>query len=327
MSDTGILGFGAYVPERVMTNDDWAEYVDTSDEWITARTGIKTRRIAADDETTADLAEHAARAALEDAKVAPSDVGELIVATDTPEVYTPDTAAFLQHRLGLGEIPSYDLGGSGCAGWVMALDLARSRSRSQGSTVLVVGVELLTKLMDWRDRNTCILFGDGAGAAVVGDRPESASILACTAGTDGSRTDILQREAGGTRKPFTREIAMNDDFLKIDFNGREVFKEAVRRMSASAATVLEKAGRSLEDVDLVIPHQANLRIIRAVAKALSIDPERVFANVDRFGNTGSASIPLALSDARDCDRLHSGDLVLMTAFGAGFHWASALVQF
>lgn len=327
MSGTGILGFGAYAPSREMTNEDWSEYVDTSDEWITSRTGIKTRRIAAAEETTTDMAEQAALAALADAGVGRHEIDELIVATDTPEVYTPDTAAFLQHRLGLREIPAYDLGGSGCAGFVLALDLARSRVASENATVLVIGVELLSKLMDWTDRNTCVLFGDGAGAAVVGARKGAAKILACTAGTDGSQTDILQREAGGTKKPFSKKLAESGEFLKVDFNGRAVFKEAVRRMSASARTVLEKAGTRLSDVDLVIPHQANLRIIQAVGKALKLEPSKVFSNVERFGNTGSASVPLALVEARACGSLHSGDLVLMTAFGAGFHWASALVRF
>ncbi len=327
MSGIGILGFGAYLPSRVMTNDEWSEYVDTSDEWITSRTGIKTRRIAAADETTTDMAEQAALAALADAGLTAADVDEIIVATDTPEVYAPDTASFLQHRLGTRTVPGYDLGGSGCAGFVMALDIARSRVQCNGSTVLVVGVEVLSKLMDWGDRDTCVLFGDGAGAAVVADRPTTAKIIACVAGTDGSRADILQREVGGTRKPFSKEVAKTEDFLRIDFNGREVFKEAVRRMSASAREVLERSGVALEEVDLVIPHQANLRIIRSVAKTLGIDPAKVFVNVDKYGNTGSASIPIALDDARTCGSLHSGDLVLMTAFGAGFHWASGLVQF
>ncbi|MCH7664761.1 MAG: ketoacyl-ACP synthase III [Acidobacteria bacterium] len=327
MSGIGILGFGAYTPSRVMTNEDWSQYVDTSDEWITSRTGIKTRRIAAAEETTVDLAEQAALAALADAGVATEEIDELIVATDTPEVYMPDTAAFLQHRLGLREVPAYDLGGSGCAGFVLALDLARSRALSENATVLVVGVEMLSRLMDWSDRNTCVLFGDGAGAAVIGARAGAAEILACVAGTDGSQTGILQRETGGTKKPFSKELAESGEFLKIDFNGRSVFKEAVRRMTASAVAVLEKAGHQLSEVDLVIPHQANLRIIQAVTKSLGLQPETVFSNVEKLGNTGSASVPLALVDARECGSLHSGDLVLMTAFGAGFHWASALIRF
>ena len=327
MSGIGILGFGAYAPRRVMTNDEWAEHVDTSDEWIESRTGIKTRRFAAAEETTVDMAQQAALAALDDAGLPPEAIDEVIVATDTPEVYTPDTAAFLQHRLGLREVPAYDLGGSGCAGFVLALDLARSRSLTEGATVLVVGVEMLSKLMDWSDRNTCVLFGDAAGAAVVGSREGAAEILACVAGTDGSQTGILQREAGGTRKPFSKELAESGEYLKVDFNGRAVFKEAVRRMCASATSVIEKAGLQLSDVDLVIPHQANLRIIGAVGKALGLAPEKVFSNVREFGNTGSASVPLALASARECGSLHSGDLVLMTAFGAGFHWASSLVRF
>lgn len=327
MSDIGILGFGAYTPSRVMTNEEWSEYVDTSDEWITSRTGIKERRIAAPEETTVDLAEAAAAAAIADAGLEPRDIDEIIVATDTPEVYAPDTASFIQHRMGMREIPGYDLGGSGCAGFVMALDVARSRAECNGSTIVVIGVEVLTKLMDWSDRATCVLFGDAAGAAVVGNRAGAAPILACVAGTDGSRAGILQREAGGTRKPFTQELARTDDFMKIAFNGREVFKEAVRRMSASAREVLELAGLKLSDVDLVIPHQANQRIIQAVARALDAGPDLVYSNVESYGNTGSASVPLALTKARDCGRLNSDDLVLLTAFGAGFHWASALVQF
>lgn len=327
MSAIGLLGFGSYAPARVMSNDDWAAYVDTSDEWITSRTGIKTRRIAAADETTVDMAEQAAAAALADAGVGPGEIDELIIATDTPEVYIPDTAAFLQHRLGLREIPAYDLGGSGCAGFVLALDLARSRAATESATVLVVGVEMLSKLMDWSDRNTCVLFGDAAGAAVVGARAGSSEIVACVAGTDGSQTDILQRCAGGTRMPFSRELVESGEYLKIDFHGRSVFREAVRRMTASAEAVLEKAGLELADVDLVVPHQANERIIRAVGKALAIPTEKVFSNVRRYGNTGSASIPLALAEARKSGSLHSGDLVLMTAFGAGFHWASALIRF
>ncbi len=309
-----------------MTNDDWAQYVDTSDEWITTRTGIKTRRIADPGESTADMAEHAARAAMADAGIQAADIDELIVATDTPEVYCPDTAAFLQHRLGLGEIPGYDLGGSGCAGWVLALELARSRIATSGATVLVVGVELLTRLMDWSDRSTCVLFGDAAGAAVVTAGDGVAEILATTAGTDGSKTDILQREAGGTRVPFG-SAAGDRDHLRIDFNGREVFKEAVRRMSAASRKVVEEAGYTLDDVDLLVPHQANLRILQAVGKKLGLPPEKAYCNVDEFGNTGSASIPLALAGAKNSGMLHSGQLVLLTAFGAGFHWAAALLRF
>ena len=320
----GILGLGAYTPERVMENAEWSEYVDTTDEWIRTRTGIERRRIAAPDETTATLAVAAARRALDDAGLEPVDLDEIIVATDTPEVYIPDTAAFVQHLLGAREVPAYDLAGSGCAGFLQALDVARSRVLAGQRRVLVVGVELLTRLMNWRDRSTAVLFGDAAGAAVVGDG--GSEILAATAGTDGSRWSILTLEAGGTRMPFhTAEGKQAHD--SIVMNGREVFREAVARMSEAARTVLEKAGRTLAEVALVVPHQANLRIIQAVGKALDVAAEKVYVNVQEYGNTGSASVPLALAEARAAGRIRPGDLVLMTSFGAGFHWAATLVRF
>src|SRR5262245_51275947 len=203
----GILGLGAYVPERVMTNDEWTAYVDTSDEWIRQRTGIERRRIAAPDESTVDLALKAARAALVDAGLGPGDIDEIIVATDTPEVYLPDTASFVQHRLGARSVPAYDLGSSGCAGFLQALDVACSRVHSGKERVLVVGAERLSRVMNWHDRNTCVLFGAAAAAAVVGRGAQAKEILAATAGTDGSRAGILGLEMGGTRVPFTVEGA------------------------------------------------------------------------------------------------------------------------
>jgi 3-oxoacyl-[acyl-carrier-protein] synthase-3 len=324
---TGLLGLGAYVPERIMTNDEWTEYVDTSDEWITTRTGIKRRHLAADDENTADLAVAAAERALADADLTPARIDEIIVASDTPQVYTPDTASFVQHRLGAGEIPTYDLAGSGCAGFVLGLDIARSRVGDGGRRILVIGVELLTRLMSWQDRNTCVLFGDAAGAAVVGAGPRVVEILGATAGTDGSRGDILIAEVGGTRSPFNLERAERGEHQWIVMKGREVFKEATTRMSAAANEVLTQAGLAVEDVALVIPHQANLRIIQATGKALGIPTEKVYANVQEYGNTGSASVPLALWEAREQGRIAAGDLVLLTSFGAGFHWAAMLLRF
>ncbi len=323
----GLLGLGGYVPERIMTNDEWTQYVDTSDEWITTRTGIKRRRLAADHETTADLAVAAAEGALADAKITPGEIDEIIVASDTPEVYTPDTASFVQQRLGAGEIPAYDLAGSGCAGFVLGLDIARSRVRDGDRRVLVIGVELLTRLMSWRDRNTCVLFGDAAGAAVVGAGSEAAEILAATAGTDGSRGDILIAEVGGTRSPFNIERARLGLHQWIVMKGREVFKEATSRMCAAANEVLTQASIDIEDVALVVPHQANLRIIQATGKALGVPAEKVFVNVQEYGNTGSASVPLALWEARQQGRISAGDLVLLTSFGAGFHWAAMLLRF
>ncbi len=324
---TGILGIGAYTPSRVMTNDEWAQYVDTSDQWIIERTGIRERRFAAEDETTVDLAAEAARAALSHADLEPSSIDELIVATDTPEVYTPDTASYLQHRLGFRSIPCYDLGGSGCAGWVQGLDIARSRSLDGNRTVLVVGVELITRLMNWEDRNTCVLFGDGAGAAVVGPGESPVEIVAVETGTDGSKADILTLQAGGTRRPFTRESALEGAHKDFVMKGREVFREAVHHMAGVSQRVLDQAGVDLDDLTLLIPHQANMRIINAVGKALGIDSQKVFINVDRFGNTGSASVAIAAAQALEEGRIQSGDLVLLTAFGAGFHWASILLWF
>lgn len=323
----GLLGLGVYLPERVMTNDEWAEYVDTSDEWIVARTGIHTRRIAADEESTADLALAAAQAALADGAFEPADIDEIVLATDTPEVFAPDTAAYVQARLGVGHIPCYDLAGSGCAGFVLALDIARSRALANGRRILVIGVELITRLMNWKDRNTCVLFGDAGGAAVVGHGPGAVEILAATAGTDGTRSDILGLETGGTRRPVTMERVRQGLHKNLVMDGREVFREAVRRMSEASLQVVAKAGVSMNDVALVVPHQANLRILNAVAARLGLSDNRVFINVQEYGNTGSASVPLALWEAREQGRIKPGDLVLLTAFGAGFHWAAALLRF
>jgi 3-oxoacyl-[acyl-carrier-protein] synthase-3 len=324
----GILGLGAYVPERVMTNDEWSQYVDTSDEWIRERTGIERRRVAAPEQSTVDLALPAALLALEDAGIGPRDVDEIIVATDTPEVFIPDTAAFIQQRLGAREVPAYDLAGSGCAGFLQALDVARSRViAGAAERVLVIGVELLTRLMSWTDRNTCVLFGDAAGAAVVGASRQAAEMLAAVAGTDGSAAGILALEAGGTKVPFSEEVVRQDLHHKIDFNGREVFRHAVRRMAQAGRAALAKAGRTLDEVALLVPHQANLRIVDAVRRELELPEGKVYVNLQEYGNTGSASVPLALWEARRAGRIANGDLVLLVSFGAGFHWASVLLRY
>jgi 3-oxoacyl-[acyl-carrier-protein] synthase-3 len=320
-----VLGFGGYVPEKVMSNHDWARLVDTSDEWITQRTGIKRRRFAADHEATADLAEAACWEALKDAGLEPEDVDELVVATDTPEVYTPDTAAFLQHRMGMREIPAYDLGGSGCAGFVQALDVARARIAYRPRRVMVVGVELISRLISWEDRSTCVLFGDGAGAVLLGPEGGKARILEVVTGTDGSKTDILGLLTGGTRRPFTLEAAQRGEHRHLTMDGGEVFREAVRRMSSAVEELLGSIGRSIGDVALLIPHQANARIIDAVGRKLGTG--RVYVNLTEYGNTGSASVPLALWEAQAVGRIHPGDLVVLTAFGAGFHWGAAALQF
>lgn len=322
-----ILGFGGYAPAKVVTNDDWARRIDTSDEWITQRTGIKERRFAADDESTMTLATYAAASALKDADMTPDDVDEIVLATDTPEMMTPDTAALVQNELGCRNVPTYDLGGSGCAGFVQALDVAGSRIAVEPKNVLVIGVELISRMISFEDRATAVLFGDGAGAVVLGPEPARAEVLGAVSGTDGSAAEILTLAAGGTRNPFNANSLQNGDYNRLVMDGRRVFTEAVKRMSEAASDVLEKVGRSLSEVDLVIPHQANSRIIDAVRKRLDLASESVFVNVQDYGNTGSATVPFAMWQAVNEGRIKRGDLVVLTAFGAGFHWAAAAVQF
>jgi 3-oxoacyl-[acyl-carrier-protein] synthase-3 len=321
------MGFGRYAPERVVTNDDWADWVDTSDEWITQRTGIKRRRFAADDESTMTLAVAAAEHAMKDADLGAGDLDEIIVATDTPEMMTPDTAALVQYQLGCRNIPTYDLGGSGCAGFVQALDVAKSRISVSPKNILVVGVELISRMISMKDRATAVLFGDAAGAVVLGPDQSRAEVLDVVSGTDGGHAEILTLAAGGTRNPFNRESLESGDFNRLVMDGRKVFVEAVRRMSDASLEVLERIGRETSDVALVVPHQANIRIIEAVRKQLGLEEDRVYVNVHEYGNTGSATVPFALSEAVDTGRVGAGDLVLLTAFGAGFHWAAAALQF
>ncbi|HEY6634374.1 MAG TPA: beta-ketoacyl-ACP synthase III, partial [Acidimicrobiia bacterium] len=319
--------FGGYTPTRVVTNDEWADLVDTSDDWITQRTGIKRRRFVADHESTMTLAADAALVALEDAGLTPDDIDEIVLATDTPEMMTPDTAALVQNHLGCRHIPTYDLGGSGCAGFVQALDVARSRILVDPKRILVIGVEVISRMISMEDRATAVLFGDGAGAVVMGPEPARAEVLGVVAGTDGSAAEILTLAAGGTRNPFNETSLASGDYNRLVMDGRRIFVEAVKRMSEAALEVLDKVGRSMSEVSLVIPHQANLRIIEAVRKKLGLAEETVFVNVHEYGNTGSATVPLAMWEAVRDGRIATGDLVVLTAFGAGFHWSAAAVQF
>jgi 3-oxoacyl-[acyl-carrier-protein] synthase-3 len=323
----GILGFGGYVPEKIMTNDDWAKLVDTTDDWITTRTGIKRRRFAADDEGTLDLAAFAAEGALKDAGLSADDIDEIVLASDTPELYFPDTAALLQDRLGCRNITTYDLGGSGCAGFVLALDVARARMLLESKRILIVGVELISRMISWKERDTCVLFGDGAGAVVMGPGESRAQLLDVVSGTDGSKAEILTLKTGGTRDPFNAEALASGTHDYLTMDGREVFKEAVRRMSAAVSDILSRIGKAASDVALVIPHQANKRIIDAVRKRLGVDEESVYVNIEEYGNIGSASVPFALWEAQESGHIKEGDLVVLTAFGGGFHWAAAALQF
>ena len=321
-----ITGWGVCVPEARLTNADFERLVDTSDEWIVERTGIRERRIASEDETTATLGIAAGAAALKRAGITADDVDLLVLATTTPEQPIPQTAAFVQEGLGM-RCGAFDVS-VGCAGFVYAL-VAGSMFLVGGALerVLIVGAETLSRILDYTDRQTCVLFGDGAGAVVLsaarGEDPPG--LLAWDLGCDGSATDLIQMRAGGSRLPTSAAtVAAREHSVKMD--GAEVFRRAVRSAVASASATLERAGVGPEQVDLFIPHQANVRIINAAAQRLRLGPERVAVNVDRYGNTSAASVPLALAEADEAGRLREGDLVLLTAIGAGMAWASALLR-
>jgi 3-oxoacyl-[acyl-carrier-protein] synthase-3 len=311
------------VPERRVTNDDLARLVDTDDAWITERTGIRERRIAGEGETTASLAIEAGLAAIKDAGIDPADIGCCIVATCTSEQPIPPTSAFVQDALGL-RCAAFDVDAA-CSGFVYALVVGASMVASGAmGPVLVIGSETLTRVVDPTDRSTVILFGDGAGAVVLTPSDE-VGLLAWDLGCDGSLTGLLGVPAGGSRLPTSTEtVAAGDHWLKME--GREVFRRAVRVIVDSARVTLDQAGVTADDIALFIPHQANVRIIDSAAAKLGLPPERTFVNIDRYGNTSAASVPIALAEAADAGRLHPGDLVLLTGFGAGMSWASALLR-
>jgi 3-oxoacyl-[acyl-carrier-protein] synthase-3 len=318
-----VTGWGMAVPERRVTNFDLAQTVDTSDAWITERTGIRERRVAGEGETTASLAIEAGLAAIKDAGINPGDIGCCIVATCTSEQPIPPTSSFVQDALGL-RCGAFDIDAA-CSGFVYAL-VAGAALASAGAMgpVLVIGSETITRVVDPTDRSTVILFGDGAGAVVLTPSDE-VGLLAWDLGCDGSLTGLLGVPAGGSRLPTSPQtLAAGDNWLKME--GREVFRRAVRVIVDSARTTLDQAGVAADDVALFIPHQANLRIIDSAAAKIGLPPERVFVNIDRYGNTSAASVPIALAEAADAGRLHPGDLVLLTGFGAGMSWASALLR-
>jgi 3-oxoacyl-[acyl-carrier-protein] synthase-3 len=319
-----ITGFGTHVPERVITNDELATMIDTSDEWIMERTGIRQRHVAAPEEALSDLCIPAAEQALAQAGVQAKDVDLLIVATITPDMFFPSTGVILADKLGMPAAGAYDLS-AGCTGFMYALAQGYGMiAAGLADRALIVGGDVLSKIVDWNDRSTCVLFGDGAGAVLLEHVPKG-GFLGFELGAEGAGGIHLYLPAGGSREPMSAEaIAAGDHFVRM--NGREVFKFATRVLVSSANDILEECDRTIEDVDVYIPHQANVRIIDHAAKKLGIDHDRVVINVDRYGNTSSGSIPLAIADAAEDGRLKPGELVLMTGMGAGLTWGSALME-
>ncbi len=320
MLAVAITGLGSYLPERVVTNDDLAQRLDTSDEWIRTRTGIRERHYAAAEEATSDLALMAARRALEDAELDPSDIDVLIIATTTPDHPVPATAPIVAARLGL-TCTAFDLNAA-CSGFVYGLQVGATLAAA-GARVLLVGAETLTRYVDHDDRSIAVLFGDGAGAVVLEADP-AASIGPFDLGSDGSEIEILWMRAGASREPFD-PVLHADASSRMAMRGGDVYRHAVMRMTTSSQTVLEQAGIGVEDVDLMVGHQANQRILEAVGQRLGIPEGRSHVTVDRHGNTSAASIPLGLDDARRAGLLHPGGRVLLTAFGGGLTWGSCLL--
>ena len=318
-----IIGTGSYLPERVMTNAELETIVDTSDEWIVSRSGIQERRIVAEGESTSDLAARAARIAMDRAGVTPDQVDMLLLGTTSPDYIMPSTACITQAKLGL-TCPAVDLMAA-CTSFIYALQAGAAAIESgRANTVLVIGAEALTRLVDFTDRSTCVLFGDGAGAVVLGVSEEP-GVETVVLGADGTGADQLIIPAGGAAQPTTAEaVEAHDQFVKM--NGSEVFKFAVRVIPRATTEALEGAGHSLDDLTWLVPHQANKRIIQTIEERLGIDDDRVYCNLDLTGNTSSASIPLALDDLYTSGRLAPGDLLALVGFGAGLTWGAAVVR-
>jgi len=320
----GIIGTGKYVPERVLTNADMEKMVDTNDEWIVSRTGIKERRIAAEHEATSDLAFYAAEKALEAAGISAEELDLIVVATVTPDMSFPSTACLVQKRLGATKAAAFDLSAA-CSGFVYGLANA-SNFIAMGTYkyALVIGAECLSRITDYTDRNTCILFGDGAGAAVLGPVPEGRGFQSFVLGADGNGGELLKIEAGGSRMPASAETVENKRHY-LYMNGREVFKFAVRIMGNAAEEALEKAGKKKEDVSLMVPHQANTRIIHAALERLNLSEDKCVINLPYYANTSAASIPLALAEAAEQGRIQEGDTILLVGFGGGLTWGASVI--
>ncbi len=319
-----ISGLGAYIPEKVLTNFDLEKIVETTDEWIRSRTGIRERHIAAKGQSASDLGAQASLAAIKDAGLTPADIDLIIVATVTPDMLFPSTACNVQTKIG-ANCGAFDLAAA-CSGFPYALSVAESFVRAgRHKNVLVVGSEVLSGFIDWTDRSTCVLFGDGAGAAVVSRAKDGHGIVATYLGSDGSQADLLQIPGGGSKYPTSEETLKNRmHYLKMQ--GSEVFKVAVRTMDLAVRKVLEEGGLKLSDVDCLIPHQANMRILQAVAERLELPMEKVFVNVERYGNMSSASTIVALYEAVKTGKIKKGSKVVLVAFGGGLTWASALIR-
>lgn len=325
MIRTAIIGTGSYLPEKVMTNADWEKLVDTSDEWITTRTGIKERHFAAPDQATSDLVAMAAKRALEDANVDKDEIDILLVATISPDTNYPSTGNWVQKKLGMRMIPSFDVSAA-CSGFLYGLIMADSFIKSGlAKKVLVAGSEIMSRIVNWEDRNTCVLFGDGAGAAVLSATEEDKGILSTYWGADGNLGELLVQPAGGSAMPASIET-VEKKLHCVHMKGNEVFKHAVLRMEESAEKAVQLAGLTFDDIHLYIPHQANIRIIDATLKRANIPRERAFINVDSIANISSATIPIALDQARKQNRIKAGENLLLSSFGAGFTWGGIAIR-
>jgi 3-oxoacyl-[acyl-carrier-protein] synthase III len=320
-----IIGTGSYVPDKILNNEELSRMVDTSDEWITTRTGIKERRVAAKDEQTSDMAAKASLKALEQAELSAKEIDLVLVATATPDMLFPATACFVQKKIGATNAACLDISAA-CAGFIFGLEIAQQFITSHTyNTALVIGAEKLTSITNWTDRNTCVLFGDGAGAAVLRHRGSQHGVISTHIGSDGQFTDILFMPGGGSRCPITRDnVDMN--LATIHMTGKEVYKQAVTAMVTASRKALTDAGLTADDIACVIPHQANLRIIEAIADRLKIPLNRFYVNLDRYGNTSAAAVAIALDEANRSGRIKHGDYVLMVVFGGGLTWASTVIE-
>ena len=320
-----IVGTGSYVPDKILTNEDLSHIVDTSDEWITTRTGIKERRVAAEGEQTSDMATKAALNALEQAKISPDQIDLILVATATPDMLFPATACFVQKKIGASNAACLDIAAA-CAGFLFGIEIAQQFITSHThDVVLVIGAEKLTSITNWTDRNTCVLFGDGAGAAVLCHRGSTHGVVSTHIGSDGEYSDILFMPGGGSRCPITRDNA-HLNLATIHMTGKEVYKQAVTAMVSASQKVLADAGLTADDITCVIPHQANLRIIEAIADRLKIPLERFYVNLNKYGNTSAAAVAIALDEANRTGRIKKGDFILMVVFGGGLTWASTVIE-